>query len=143
LAIYNATKLARKIALTQSRPVLIEALTYRFGHHSTSDDSTAYRSSEEMQHYNDNNNPIDRFKKYLIKKKFWSQEEEVACEKECLDMVTKGLKSAETQRLASPLEIFNDVYYEKTKNLDRQMNELKSHLNLYENEYQLHKHEKF
>ena len=31
LAIYNATKEARRIALRQSRPVLIEAMTYRLG----------------------------------------------------------------------------------------------------------------
>lgn len=29
-AVYNATKAARKIAVEQSRPVLIEAMTYRY-----------------------------------------------------------------------------------------------------------------
>jgi len=37
-------KAAREIAVNESRPVLIEAMTYRIGHHSTSDDSSAYRS---------------------------------------------------------------------------------------------------
>lgn len=40
LAVYNATKAAREICLKEQRPVLIEAMTYRIGHHSTSDDST-------------------------------------------------------------------------------------------------------
>jgi 2-oxoisovalerate dehydrogenase E1 component alpha subunit len=142
-AVYNATKLARKISLTQSRPVLIEAMTYRFGHHSTSDDSTAYRSAEEMQHYNEYNNPIVRFKKYIMNKNIWTEQDNEKCEKECLNIVTKGLKAAESQRLASPLEIFNDVYDERTKNLNKQMNELKNHLSMYENEYPLHKHEKY
>lgn len=43
LAVYNATAAARKMALEENKPVLIEAMTYRLGHHSTSDDSTAYR----------------------------------------------------------------------------------------------------
>lgn len=43
LAVYNATTAARKLALEENKPVLIEAMTYRLGHHSTSDDSTAYR----------------------------------------------------------------------------------------------------
>ena len=30
LAVYNATKKARQIAIEESRPVLIEAMTYRF-----------------------------------------------------------------------------------------------------------------
>ena len=40
---YNATKAARKLSVEQQRPVVLEAMTYRVGHHSTSDDSTAYR----------------------------------------------------------------------------------------------------
>lgn len=40
LAVHNATKSAREICLKEHRPVLIEAMTYRIGHHSTSDDST-------------------------------------------------------------------------------------------------------
>jgi 2-oxoisovalerate dehydrogenase E1 component alpha subunit len=47
LAVYNVVKEARKRAIEKSTPVLIEALTYRIGHHSTSDDSSAYRSKNE------------------------------------------------------------------------------------------------
>ncbi|KAJ1884215.1 hypothetical protein LPJ66_010716, partial [Kickxella alabastrina] len=46
-AIYAATKAARKIAVEQNKPILIEAMTYRISHHSTSDDSSAYRSKKE------------------------------------------------------------------------------------------------
>lgn len=41
-AAYNATVEARHIATTQNTPVMIEAMTYRVGHHSTSDDSTRF-----------------------------------------------------------------------------------------------------
>merc|ERR1719500_1703715 len=37
LAVYNAVKAAREMAITENKPVLIEAMTYRIGHHSTSD----------------------------------------------------------------------------------------------------------
>lgn len=50
LAVYNATQKAREIAATENKPVLIEAMTYRIGHHSTSDDSSAYRSVDEVSH---------------------------------------------------------------------------------------------
>lgn len=39
---YCATKEARKIALANDCPVLIEAMSYRSGHHSTSDDSSRW-----------------------------------------------------------------------------------------------------
>lgn len=42
LAVFNAVHVARKMAINESRPVLIEALTYRAGHHSTSDDSSKF-----------------------------------------------------------------------------------------------------
>jgi 2-oxoisovalerate dehydrogenase E1 component alpha subunit len=38
LAVYEATRSARELALAESRPVLLELMTYRVGHHSTSDD---------------------------------------------------------------------------------------------------------
>jgi 2-oxoisovalerate dehydrogenase E1 component alpha subunit len=75
-AVYNATKAAREIAIKESRPVLIEAMTYRSGHHSTSDDSTAYRSIDEMNSWEKEDNPINRFKDYCISKGFWSKEQD-------------------------------------------------------------------
>ena len=42
-AVYNVVKAARASTLSTGRPVLIEAMTYRVGHHSTSDDASAYR----------------------------------------------------------------------------------------------------
>ena len=60
-AVYNATKEARNIAIKESRPVLIEAMTYRLGHHSTSDDSMAYRSVDEMNSWEKDDNLINRF----------------------------------------------------------------------------------
>merc|ERR1712183_195683 len=50
-AVYNATKRARDIAVTLKRPVMLEAMTYRVGHHSTSDDSSVYRSKEEVDYW--------------------------------------------------------------------------------------------
>ncbi|KAI7748259.1 hypothetical protein M8C21_000373, partial [Ambrosia artemisiifolia] len=41
LAIYSVAYEARKMSIEKQTPVLIEALTYRTGHHSTSDDSTS------------------------------------------------------------------------------------------------------
>lgn len=73
-AVYNVTKAAREIAVKESRPVLIEAMTYRLGHHSTSDDSTAYRSIDEMSTWEKDDNPISRFKSYLINKGWWDVE---------------------------------------------------------------------
>ena len=42
---------ARRIALANKEPVFIEAMTYRGGHHSTSDDSSRYRKTDEIAYW--------------------------------------------------------------------------------------------
>jgi 2-oxoisovalerate dehydrogenase E1 component alpha subunit len=55
-----ATLEARKICVEKEEPVLIEAMTYRGGHHSTSDDSTRYRSIDEVNYWLNQRSPITR-----------------------------------------------------------------------------------
>ena len=62
-------------------------MTYRLGHHSTSDDSTAYRSVDEMNSWEKDDNPILRFKQYLIKKNYLTAELDDQIDRENLDMV--------------------------------------------------------
>ena len=70
-AVYNATLKAREVALSEMRPVLIEAMTYRIGHHSTSDDSTAYRSVDEVRYWDERDHPISRLRHYMNAKGWW------------------------------------------------------------------------
>jgi 2-oxoisovalerate dehydrogenase E1 component alpha subunit len=47
-ASHLATSNARNFILEQKRPVLLEFMTYRRGHHSTSDDASRYRNKDEL-----------------------------------------------------------------------------------------------
>ena len=47
LAVYAATQAARKIAVENGEPVMIESIAYRLGAHSTSDDPSGYRTKDE------------------------------------------------------------------------------------------------
>jgi len=71
-AVYNAVSQARQVALNEMRPVLIEAMTYRIGHHSTSDDSTAYRSVDEVRYWDERDHPISRLRHYMVAKNWWN-----------------------------------------------------------------------
>ncbi|RLN27239.1 hypothetical protein BBJ28_00019949, partial [Nothophytophthora sp. Chile5] len=66
LAVHEATRRAREFILKENRPVLIEAMSYRQGHHSTSDDSTQYRAVAEIKHWKETCDPIERTKRYLL-----------------------------------------------------------------------------
>lgn len=77
-AVYAATKKAREMIIKEKRPVMIEAISYRQGDHSTSDFSQAYRDTEEMKKWNHLLNefkcPIYRLEKYLISKGLMTEE---------------------------------------------------------------------
>eukprot|EP00923_Selenidium_pygospionis_P011155 GHVN01019365.1.p1 GENE.GHVN01019365.1~~GHVN01019365.1.p1 ORF type:complete len:387 (+),score=53.61 GHVN01019365.1:64-1224(+) len=49
LASYIATKEARRHCLENREPVCLEFMTYRMGHHSTSDESSQYRPAGEIE----------------------------------------------------------------------------------------------
>ncbi|KOB73105.1 WD repeat-containing protein 6, partial [Operophtera brumata] len=92
LAVYNAVARARDLAVRGNKPVLIEAMSYRVGHHSTSDDSTAYRSLEEIQKWTNDESPLEKFKLYLENKGFWDADSDKAWQKESRDIVVKTMQ---------------------------------------------------
>jgi pyruvate dehydrogenase E1 component alpha subunit len=66
LATYAVTQQALKRAREGSGPTLVEAYTYRMGAHTTSDDPTKYRLSEDLEYWK-LKDPIERVKAYLIR----------------------------------------------------------------------------
>lgn len=64
LAALAVTRWALERVRTGSGPVFIEAITYRMGAHTTSDDPTRYRPAGELEHWA-NHDPIDRMERYL------------------------------------------------------------------------------
>ena len=72
LAVMVATRKAREIGLKEGLPTLIEAMTYRIGAHSTSDDDSKYRNPIAPEEgwgseraYWEARSPIIRFGRYL------------------------------------------------------------------------------
>jgi pyruvate dehydrogenase E1 component alpha subunit len=109
LAIHQATAEAAERARAGEGPTLIEALTYRRGAHSSSDDPTVYRDPSEPKQW-ETNDPIERFRRHLSTKGLWTEE----IEKELRSEIDGEIATAhdESQRLgAPPIEsIFDDVY---------------------------------
>lgn len=141
LAVYIVTKKARETCLEEGRPVLIEAISYRVGHHSTSDDSTAYRTKEEIEGWTVENNPILRFKHYIETKGLWDAQKE----KELRDSVRKDVLTAfsKAESLKKPPieEMFNDVYNELPWHLEEQKQELLETINEFPEAFPLADHQ--
>ena len=140
-AVYKATKAARDICQRESRPILIEAMTYRVGHHSTSDDSTAYRNKEEVQHWENNYSPIKRVYNYLVACGLWSESRQKELESSVRAEVIEAISSAEKVQKSPISTMFEDVYDELPSNLKRQCEELRAHLSSYGEHYPVKEHE--
>jgi len=111
LAVYKATKSAVDKARSGGGPSLIEAITYRMGGHSTSDDPSIYRSVEEVELWK-KRDPIVRFTKYLIKKGIISEKENEKFLEQIDAGMTKVIKEREVIAPPDPSTLFTDVYSE-------------------------------
>ena len=134
LAVYNATKKGREIAVNEQRPVLIEAITYRMSHHSTSDDSTQYRAKEEINAWG-KLDPISRFQLYLQRKGWWSGDQEKQAVTDINNQVLTALKTAEKKPKPALELLFTDVYSEMPQNLKAQQQSLLNNISLHPDAY--------
>ncbi|MDO7868401.1 thiamine pyrophosphate-dependent dehydrogenase E1 component subunit alpha [Nocardioides jiangxiensis] len=64
LATYAVVQRALEHARTGQGPVLVEAVTYRMGAHTTTDDPTRYRTDDDLEVWR-RRDPIDRLARYL------------------------------------------------------------------------------
>ena len=122
LAVYTATKAAADKARAGGGPTMIEALTYRMGPHSSSDDPNRYRSKEEVAEWQ-RRDPIERMRTYLEVKGLLSKDDDEALHKELEDLIAKTITEVE-RAPPPPLEsLFADVYGEMPLNLKEEMEE--------------------
>ena len=134
LAVYLATKAAREYAVKNNKPVLIEAMSYRLGAHSTSDDPTGYRSREEEAKWA-KKDPILRFKHWLTNKGWWDDDREKALYRDYRDQILTQLKESETVAKPPLEELFKDVYHDVPVHLHEQYETLKEHIREYPEDY--------
>ena len=142
-AVYCATQKAREFIIKEKRPVLLEAISYRVGDHSTSDFSQRYRDEKEMQKWNDLlakfGNPIERFEKYLLNRGLISEDRPKQLKQDAIDQVRTALKNSTVELLPEPDVLFTQVYDEMPDNLVEQREELREHLKKWPNDYSLEK----
>ena len=135
LAVMDATRAARKTSIENNVPVLVELMSYRAGHHSTSDDSTRYRSSKEIQYWLETNNPITRTRFFLESKGWWDSDQEAELLLACRKDVLAAFNVAEHVHKPPLSALFTDVYSDVPPLLKRQKQELEEHLAEYHDKY--------
>ena len=127
LAVYQVVSEAKKVAAHGGGPVLIEALTYRLGAHTTSDDPTLYRSAEEEKTWQ-LRDPLRRIRLYLERKGMWAKEQEAIWMEEFRLTVEKEFAVYEQHAAYELEDVFRYQYREMPENLKRQLGEQKRFL---------------
>ncbi|MGV8963839.1 MAG: pyruvate dehydrogenase (acetyl-transferring) E1 component subunit alpha [Candidatus Saccharimonadaceae bacterium] len=126
-AMYLAYKEASEHARSGKGPVLIEALTYRRGAHTTSDDPTKYRTKEEEAKWG-LADPLIRLKKYMDDKGIWKEDEEKLIAQKKKD-VDKEFLEAENFTPYPLDDVFKYMYVDMPDDLKRQKSEYEQFLN--------------
>jgi pyruvate dehydrogenase E1 component alpha subunit len=125
-AMYAAVKEAKEYTLAGNGPVLIEAVTYRKGAHTTSDDPTKYRTKEEEESW-DKTDPLKRLQDYLKDNNLFDFDEETLV-KEYKKETDRQFIAAETYK-AYPIEdVFQYQYVDMPDDLKEQKREYENYL---------------
>lgn len=124
-AVFDVVAKARELCIAEQGPVLIEAMTYRMGAHSTSDDPSQYRTDEEVEPWKEKC-PALRLRRYLEKQNQWNETKEKQLNSEITDEVTKAIAVAKETGRPPLKDIIKDVYFAIPQALQEQYHELKS-----------------
>jgi len=108
LAVYNKFKEIVQYVREGNGPVLVEAITYRWLGHSTSDPGK-YRTKEEVDEWK-KRDPIGRFKEYLLSNKLVTDEEIKALEAASEEAVEESVKFALSSPEPTLESAFEDIF---------------------------------
>jgi len=134
LAVIKATQTARAYALKEDAPVLIEAMSYRLGAHSTSDDPSGYRTREEEEKWQAND-PILRMKNWMLAQNWWNEEQEKSLFEDLREKVLAAVKVSEKINKPHIDTLITDVYDVPSIQLEAQLEQVKAHVNKYPEAY--------
>jgi pyruvate dehydrogenase E1 component alpha subunit len=122
LACYKVTKeavdRARDPGADETRPTLIEAVTYRYGAHTTADDPSVYRDDEEVERWKDRD-PLARFESFLRRTDRLDDDLDAEIRAGIEDHVA-AIIEASAEVAADPSSMFDHAYAELPPELRRQ-----------------------
>jgi len=126
LAVYKAVQEGAVRARTGGGPTFIEAVTYRIGAHSTSDDPTRYRSEEEVEAWRQKD-PLARLRRHLVKQGLTDDARDAAMDEELSREISAAVDEVEKMPPPERASLFDDVYASLPWHLEEQKAELATH----------------
>ncbi|MGH2388855.1 MAG: thiamine pyrophosphate-dependent enzyme, partial [Chloroflexota bacterium] len=124
LAVYREVGAALARARSGGGPTLIEALTYRLGAHTTSDDPTRYRPADEPTQWRQTRDPLARFRTYLESAGLWDAARQEELERDTQASVAAAVTTALETPMPPPEAMFDHLFAEDTSFLTAQREEV-------------------
>lgn len=119
LACLAAMRWAIDNARRGNGPAFIEAVTYRMGPHTTSDDPTRYRDKEELEKWR-RRDPISRVEALLRAQGEFDEAFVASVEADADALAASVREAAMTATTRAPLTVLDDVYAEPHSGIDEQ-----------------------
>ena len=107
-AVKSASDMATEWCRSGNGPIILEMQTYRYRGHSMSDPAK-YRSKEEVQKMRSDHDPIEQVKARLTAKKWATEDELKAIDKEVRDIVADAAEFAQTDPEPGASELWTDI----------------------------------
>ncbi|MFD4960845.1 pyruvate dehydrogenase (acetyl-transferring) E1 component subunit alpha [Microbacterium sp. NPDC058389] len=119
LACFAAMRWALDHARSGKGPAFIEAVTYRMGPHTTSDDPTRYRDKDEVEKWR-RRDPIARVEALLRARGEFDDAFVASVEADADTLAASVREAAMTAQTRAPLTVFDNVYAEPHSGIDEQ-----------------------
>jgi pyruvate dehydrogenase E1 component alpha subunit/2-oxoisovalerate dehydrogenase E1 component alpha subunit len=123
LAVYKTVSEAIERARSGAGPTFVEAVTYRMGAHSTSDDPTRYRAQAEVDAWG-RKDPLDRLRRHLVLLGVLTDEIDAALERELSAEIAAAIAEVEPMPPPDRASLIEDVYASMPWHLREQLEAL-------------------
>lgn len=109
-AVWLTVREAIERGLSGGGPTLIEAVTFRYGAHTTSDDPRKYRDQARLAaEWREQRDPVQRLQLYLQKRGLWSAKDEEQLLERVTGLIEDAVAEAESYPKSQPADMFKHV----------------------------------
>ncbi|MBH0229629.1 pyruvate dehydrogenase (acetyl-transferring) E1 component subunit alpha [Halobacillus yeomjeoni] len=119
-AVYIETKKAVERARNGEGPTLIEAVTWRYGAHTTADDPTRYRDQTESDSKRRTTDPLLRIETYLKNTNVWDEDWLSEIEDQISEEISRAVDNMVGMPKADIDDLFSHVFKDPTWQLEQQ-----------------------
>jgi 2-oxoisovalerate dehydrogenase E1 component alpha subunit len=125
--VYFETKKALERARKGDGPTLIEAVTWRYGAHTTADDPTKYRDQQESEQKREYD-PVTRMESFMKANDYWDDVWIQSLHKEAYDEVEQAVKEMEAMPKPNVNHIYDHIFETPTWTIQMQKEAYFKHL---------------